>query len=85
MPYTFHSPDNIHSTNDTEKFVRNKNMTYEFFFFFFHFLTSIGIEQLPQYCTDTGYVTPSFGPLFKCSNISVILFQLTLFKRNVKF
>lgn len=36
-------------------------------------LTSIGIVQLPQYFIVRGYVTPSFGPITKCSKISVIV------------
>lgn len=36
-------------------------------------LTSIGIVQLPQYFTVSGYAAPSFGPIIKCGKISVIV------------
>lgn len=34
-------------------------------------LTSIGIVQLPQYCTSTGYVTPSFGPTLRSTMATI--------------
>lgn len=35
--------------------------------------TSIGIVQLPQYCTVNGYVIDGFGPITKCSNACAIV------------